>query len=256
MSEDSSANTTDERTNTIKRRSLMKTIGAAGSAAGLGILSANTASANQTASDISSADIEKLKAVKQQYTTSQAAENAILSHGEQLLEKLKNRDVIESETELNTTFTPKKEYAETAEGMGMTSFLSNGVSTAHIYTSKKLREQHLTVVVQPQIQRSYAILRPAAADHSNVVTMDASGDDTVTSQAVCRDEFCLYQSSSDDPTPGDNCWLDRELYNRYHLAGGGCYLSGFIRCCDIQLGSCNYNLHCGPSEACYSGGCV
>lgn len=112
---------TDERTNTINRRNLMKTIGAAGGTVGFGILSTNKGSAKQIAGSPSTADIEKVKAARQSYTASQAAENAILTEGEQLLEELKNRNIIKSETELDTAkFTPKKEYAETREGMGMT----------------------------------------------------------------------------------------------------------------------------------------
>lgn len=225
---------TDERTNTINRRNLMKTIGAAGGTVGFGILSTNKGSAKQIAGSPSTADIEKVKAARQSYTASQAAENAILTEGEQLLEELKNRNIIKSETELDTAkFTPKKEYAETREGMGMTSFISNGVPTAHIYTSKKLQNQHLSVVVEPQLQRSFAILRPSADDQKNVVTIDASGDDTVTYGAqsvVCTDKYDLSDGSAVDPTPKDNCWLDGETYWRYIYSDGSCSLGDFISC--------------------------
>ncbi|WP_150123139.1 hypothetical protein [Haladaptatus sp. R4] len=257
MFEKKPANTSDEGTNSIKRRGLLKTIGASSGAVGFGILGTSTASADQADTEISSAEIEKVNEAKQRYATSEAAKGAIHMHGEQLLEELKKRDILESETELHTAdFTPKKEYSETSEGMGMTSFLFNDTPTAHIYTSKKLRDQHLTVVVQPQVQRSYAILRPDATDHRNAVTIDTSTDNSFSVQATCHDYFCLYDDSTDDPTPGDNCWLDKELYNRYMNADGSCYLGDFSTCCDVSAKSCNTAIHCGTSDACNDNPCT
>lgn len=250
-----------DKTSSVNRRQFVKALGAASSAAGIGALGVNSASADQEPHALSKLSSEeksqldqKLGQVQTPYNTPAAARKAIRTYGDELLDELERRDVITSPSELKTDeFTPREQLSAEREGMGITAFLADGVPTTHIHTSVKTGDHHLTVVVEPQLDRSYAILKQSPQDLESAKIIDPTAesvDATQAESAANAGKYCLHQSSDADPTPGDNCLLKCEEYEFYCSAdNSSCYLGSFTQCCDDPC--LDSNMPCVYSLQCY-----
>ena len=252
MSEDNNSAETEEteRTTSVNRRRFMKTVGTAGSMMGFGAVGIDSVGASQAsnlkASNITSEEKDRLKSAKQPYKTPQTAENAIRTHGGQLLDKLKQQGTITSASALHTdAFVSAKQYENGKDGMGITSYRFNGALTAHIHTSMETPDGYLTIAVEPQIKRSYAILKESVDDPDSIRIIDSSDynsvDDSMgTMRPPCYSfdrsgEVCIWDDIDGDPTPADNCWIGAEVYELYCGNGSGpcCYLGDFYSCAGL-----------------------
>jgi hypothetical protein len=249
-----------ERTTSVNRRWFMKTVGTASGIMSVGGISIDSVSASQTSSlavsNLTSREKDQLKTAKQPYNTPRAAKNAIRIHGKQLLNELKQRGVITSISELHTDkFISAKKYANGEDGMGIISYRFNGVPTAHIHTSMETADQYLTVVVEPQLRRSYAILKESADDPDSANIIDRSDREYMKNSLginVSRNctasqagTYCLWDGADGDPTSEDNCWLSSEVYNWYctSFRMGCCYLGDFQYCAG-PFATCHTGIDC------------
>lgn len=247
----STAEETHSDSRSISRRHLLKTVGASSSALWIGAESIDSAAAshsNQTIVNMSSEEKTQMKRLQQSYSDPRAAEKAIRTHGKQLLKELEQRKIITSisRSALNMgKVISAKEYANGEVGMGVTSFLFMDVPTAHIHTTKETSDQHVTIVVEPQLKRAYAIVKESVDAHNSANIIDISDkNNMIDSQDHERDPpkcfasysgtYCLWDSTHDDPTPKDNCWYNCEGYHWYcsSYRRGCCYIGNFDKCCD------------------------
>lgn len=249
---------TNQTTSAINRRRFVKAMGTTGATIGMGVLATGNASAthnpeyqveNLTPKEKAQV-VNEVQSAREPYESPHAAEEAIQTYGKRVFDELDQRGIIPSISsfELNTDeLTSFDTYVERREGMGVTGFLYNGSPTAHIYVSRKISDHHITIVVEPQVERSYAIVRESAENHDDVLLIDTSvststSDVTtnsgstyeITPQVIYAGEYCLFDGSPDDPT-GDPCLLQCESYDFYCLVGGNrgrCYIAGRTGCCD------------------------
>jgi hypothetical protein len=179
-----SSDDTDQRT-TPKRRTVLKTLGAAAAAAtgAAGTASARTARAARQA--------------QAAYASPDAARQAVADHATPLLSALADRGVLDrgDVAELGIdALQPAWEYEQFGDGATVTAVEADGTLSAKIAASGSFGGDTVELSVQPERGVSYALVHPSEGDP---FTLRQEPDGTISDTAsdcgyeyFCEDDHC------------------------------------------------------------------
>lgn len=165
-----------------------------------------------------------LRKARKDYDSRKRVEAAIENHAGDLVKALASRDLLESESVsqlLGTDFT-------------VSAVTVDGKPTAHIEIVKELSNgERLSLFVQPQAGRSYAIQKSKDYDTSaSIYEFSAEDDMLVSPECTAGGGACYNTTCSDFP--------DYESYKEtYCCTDGSCYTGSETECCrDGQYSGC------------------
>lgn len=271
MSEEPSTDDGTEKqksSKSVNRRRFVRSLGAAGAA---GMAATSSASATNTSTD-SRRSLSKLRKesemaenAKEPFDSSVKIRQAFDEHGEELLNDLSSRGLIESSSadSLEIELLSQQEYTNSKKGTTVGAFKKEDTHTAHLMHKQPLRNQRLVLFVQPQISRSYAFVTSDTEDNNLNTEMDDQKPDVEiidpsrqaqegvstnsggpTPQAVCYGAGCY---CSFEGCGGTGSVVSKRQYHR--LRCGKAYYQGGLteKCCTRFFG-----MHCTNCSSCYS----
>jgi hypothetical protein len=247
-----SSDISHEDETSVERRSILKNLGAAGAG---GIAASSGLAAASSSGRADPADVAKRK--RQKYKKSKNAKKAVRKHGMSVLKELHERDFIRNPSvatlALNRFFSDIRgmdaEFEE--EGYGLTTFANEGDEflTSLLLISKNTDTHRMALYVQPERQKSYAIVQPDDGDRfmispsrETVKLQSGSCSDRSYCGATCKCVNSGRQSYSNYVT--EECYWDPYVERCYcnqtgsECGGNGCscslqYCGG---CCSADCG--------------------
>lgn len=190
------------------RRKVLESVGCDGDEANTGrrsVLRSVAATAlatvgfTNTAAAIETSRTAELRFRRMQYRSTDSVRTAIETHGEDLLELLGDHGYLDSSVE-----------ELLGEDVTVRATRFGDTTTAHIEATKELADGKLTVIVEPERGRSYAVER-TDGDVKTLRT-DASGDSTTLSveptdtKYSCRESItCSYCEKAEVSCDGGTC---------------------------------------------------
>lgn len=202
-----------EETNTGRRSVLRAT--AATALATVGFTS--------TAAAIDPTGRVKLDLVQRRYRSLDAKRQAVQRHGRDLLELLAERGYLDAARvdELST------------DRLTVAGRRVDGTATAHVRTTETLDGDEVVIAVEPEADRSYAVIE---GDSGTVLLDPQADEDEVDTDGCIVGTACFAGSTCDS-----NC----EYLEVYCCDGGSCYTGSYQGCCEGTCYSdcsyaCNY----------------
>lgn len=167
--------------NDFSRRRLLKQFGAT-SAAVVGIGSSNVAGQKKTS--------DQNQKLAEGFDSASAVEKVLLNQAHDLLKELTDREIIARpapvEFALDTKLKPIEASGEN-NGQAVTQYTNKtGIETAHIMVSKVTDEHNVTVHIQPQAEKTYAIVEHLSKEEKFVI--DTSTDQVKWSSTNTTDD--------------------------------------------------------------------
>jgi hypothetical protein len=202
----SSVGTEGDETNT-GRRSVLRG-GAATALATVGFTS--------TAAAVDPTGRLELDLVQRRYRSAEAKRGAVQQHGRELLGLLAERGYLDA-VDVDELVTSE---------LRVVGRRVDGTATAQIRTTETLDGDEVVVAVEPEADRSYAVIYGDAG--TTILDPDADGDDVST-------EGCLIGTAC---FAGSSCDSDCEYLEVYCCEDGSCYTGSYEGCCE---GTCYSN---------------
>lgn len=164
---------------------------------------------------VTASEDPRLRRVRAEYDDTEKVRTALETHATELIEKLANRDLLESDSISRLLNSEVIVSAVTVDG----------TPTAHIEMVKELStNEQLSVFVQPEVGRSYAIQKSSDGDTSATIYEFSTEDDSLVSPECTLGYACYNVSCGDFP--------DYESYKEtYCCSGGDCYTGSETDCC-------------------------
>lgn len=189
----------DDTNDSMDRRSVLKAVGA--SAVG-GVAFSGSATADRRPVP------EKLRRRKAEFEDPITARAAVAEHADVLLDELAERGVLATASAAafpaDELLTPA-EYSGVTEGATVRGVQIDGEWDAEVVTSTETDSHAIELVVQPNRDRSYALVDPKDGGDTYRLTFDANGDVSVSNH--CHHESrCLSYFACES---GSNCQRQR-----------------------------------------------
>ena len=185
----------NDATDSIDRRSVLKTIGAS-AVAGVAFAGSTTASSRPVPAE--------LEQVKAEFDDSVTARAAVAEHADALLEELADRGVLAAGSAAafpTGELLSPGEYSDVAEGATVRGARIDGEWDAEVATSVETDGHAVEIIVQPNRERSYALVDPKDGGDMYRLTSEQNGDVGVDNH--CHDESqCLSYFQCDS---GSSC---------------------------------------------------
>lgn len=177
----------------------------------------------------SSSEEERLaeqRRILKRYDSPEKARDAIQNHGSELLVALANEGLLGSgsvsDLDVESLWNPA-EFATSEEGAKVSGATVDGTPTAHIQVAKRTATRRVVLIVQPEADRSYAIIEDRGSDSQIVTAANGVVEpvDYCVASNHCVADFCSTNPLIDDFTY-------REVYC---CQNNPCYFGEDLGCC-------------------------
>ena len=155
----------------VNRRSFLRK--STGTTFGVGSIAAMSG----TAMAYPDVDESALQEAMEAYDTPSDVKRALRVHSDELLQTLADENILTSPSIRNLPVgevKDTKEYVKASNGTLVSVAAQDGTATAHIVISTTTEDHSVLIVVQPQVARSYAIVKPAGGRTTTTSEMDNS----------------------------------------------------------------------------------
>lgn len=164
--------------------------------------------------------------VLKKYDSPQKAREAITNHGSKTVAALAKEGLLDSgsvaDLNVESLWNPA-EFATSEEGVKVSGATVAGTPTAHIQVAKQTTTHRVVLIVQPEVDRSYAIIKDQNSD-SQLVTATNSGVEPV--------DYCVANNHCVADFCSSNPLVDNFTYREvYCCQNNPCYFGEDLGCC-------------------------
>lgn len=227
--------TVHETNRTRDRRGVLSSIG--GILASLQLIPQSTRAHDSSKEWSSEAErLAEERRILKKYDTPEKARDAVQKHGSELVGVLAEEGLLNSSSVIDLNIPSlwnPAEFATSEEGAKVSGATVAGTPTAHIQVAKQIASRRVILIVQPEISRSYAIIKSQGSD-SQLVTA-ANGSIEPVDYCVA-DDHCVANYCSSNPLVDDFTY--REVYC---CQSSPCYFGEDIGCCTSSTSSSCYS---------------
>ncbi|KZN25653.1 hypothetical protein A4G99_04110 [Haladaptatus sp. R4] len=233
---------TASETKTKRRGFLRSSGGIAASLAALPLVSRVTSAAEPQSAE------ERLHELAKKHESPEVARKAVEETGGELLRALSTRGLL-ADADVNSLgieeILPHQDSSKVDDGVIVLAYDHKGTLTTQVQIIKRLADSRLRIMVEPQLDRSFALVEPDADEES--ATVITTNDDGVTVQRNCDTSW--YGGCNHNPSDDCGCTENSMC---------GCYQTE-VRCCQTlgcsitgyKYGNCVTT----PSGCCTHEGC-
>lgn len=198
MSEEHTGDGTVENRSSVNRRRLVKALGVAGATGVAGLASSGSATAKDQKEEL-----RQKRKIQEQYSSSSQSQKAIETYATGVLNELAARNILKNPSssvfDLESEIPSNIRISDEVEGRNVGGFTTDdGTYTAHIMISKINDEYSIMIHIQPENNKSYAIVKSKSTDKEFIVDPSVAqsklsvhqGDENVTPSSCGPDSSC------------------------------------------------------------------
>ncbi|ODR83156.1 hypothetical protein BG842_22935 [Haladaptatus sp. W1] len=165
---------------------------------------------------------ERLNSIAKEHESPAVARKAVRATGGELLRALSDRGLLEDASVESLGIDevlPHQDSSRVDNGVIVLSYDHKGTATAQVQIIKRLSDRRLRIMVEPHVDRSFALVEPDADDEpTKVIT---TNDDGVTVQRNCDTSW--YGDCNHNPSDDCGCTENSVC---------GCYQTE-VQCCQL-----------------------
>lgn len=183
--------------------------------------------------------LAKQRRILKKYDSPKTVRAALQNHGSELVSALAEDALLDSGSvdnlNIQSLWNPT-EFATSEEGVKVSGATVAGTPTAHVQVAKRTADRRVVLIVQPEIDRSYAIIKGPNTE-PELVTATTNGVEPVD---YCEpSNHCVADYCSTNPLVDDFTY--REVYC---CVDSPCYFGEDLGCCEPRATSSNCSNFC------------